>query len=83
MFHYIPPLRLIMHTIFNITLLPPPHSAYDLVFLSNYQRDHFFVRARYSHYHKTRTDFGLEYIKGDVFHVIDSKPQGMISCDVY
>ncbi|XP_064407637.1 uncharacterized protein LOC135352372 isoform X2 [Halichondria panicea] len=50
--------------------------AYDLVFLSNYQRDHFFVRARYSHYHKTRTDFGLEYIKGDVFHVIDSKPQG-------
>ena len=50
-------------------------SGYEQLIVSDSLRDNFFVRARYSH-HKTRGDFGLDYARGDVFHVLDTKPQG-------
>lgn len=65
----------------HISHITQPHCShtlteYDKLLSSEYQRDNFYVRCRYSHHHKSRTEFGLEYSKLDVFRVIDSHPQG-------
>lgn len=39
-------------------------------------RDNFYVRSKISH--KSRSRLELSFDLGDVFHVIDTKPKGMI-----